>query len=218
LNIQANDIILISVNNGNNGSVQTYPSGFGAITGLSTQAISGSGNLSIQYKVATGSEPASYTVSSTATGFMTADLRVYSGRNASSPFTATAATASTTSSGATVTLALTGVTAAVADDVVLFAGFGNGSVNSGSTFHLSLPTGFANREDPIPYANISFGTVMGSSDYANNPGGATGTLAPVATSDTSSFANYVGFVLSMAVQPSGGGGQKRRRQFSGMHP
>jgi hypothetical protein len=91
----------------------------------------------------------------------------------------------------------------------MFVGFDNGWTLAVQNYYLSLPSGFANGISPIPFAAVEFGTLLGSSDYANNPGGALGTLQPImsATSATSDV-HYGAFVLSMAlasvsVSPSG---------------
>src|ERR1700722_5474181 len=94
IGILANDIVLLLVQSGGSTSnTLTFPTGFAAITGLTNQAEGGATTQGAAYKVASGSEPSTYSVTANHTDFMTIECRVYSGRNTSTPFTATAKTA-----------------------------------------------------------------------------------------------------------------------------
>ena len=204
---QLGDMILLAALSSGGSVSFTFPSGFNAISGLSQIGINGSTSFAIALKIGTSSEPASYQVSVGTSGYMSLDCRVYSGR--SGAFTNVAETLSTDAGTAPATLNVTGLTAASGDDVAMFVGFDNGWTNGAYTYHLSLPSGFANRIDPLPFGAVTFGTLLGSSDYANNPGGALGTLQPIFSSSAGSPDVYYGaFVLSMAtasvsVSPSG---------------
>ena len=204
---QLGDMILLAALSSGGSVSFTFPSGFNAISGLSQIGINGSTSFAIALKIGTSSEPASYQVSVGTSGYMSLDCRVYSGR--SGAFTNVAETLSTDGGNTPATLNVTGLTAASGDDVAMFVGFDNGWTGPTQISHLSLPSGFANRIDPLPFGAVQYGTLLGSSDYANNPGGALGTLYPIMSAlSAASDVAYGAFVLSMAtasvsVSPSG---------------
>jgi hypothetical protein len=194
ISIQSGDIIILTVNGGGgNANTFTWPSGFGAITGLTNIGLDTSGGCTcgINYKVAGGSEPSTYTVSSSATDFLTLHIRVYSGRNTSSTFTATAQTARTAWTGSG--KALTGLTAAASDDIVFLAWYNNNG--TGYSGYIQ-PTGFGNASQIGGV--VTFSPAAGVADFVNNSGGATGSLG-FSQGGSSLPTFYGGYVASLAV-------------------
>lgn len=202
IGIQLSDIVLLFINGGGSGTnVYTYPSGFNAISGLAGVNIGGgSTTMGCAYKVATGSEPSTYTITSNQTDFMTGHCRVYSGRNTSSTFTATSSTGPTSTPSFPISYSATGVTAAAADDVVIWLATVGGNT-TGETLGLTGPTGFGNQGSI--YGNVQFSPRIAYADYVNNPGGATGALTGSWTDPTGgSPISYGAYVLSLAASVS----------------
>lgn len=199
IGIQNNDIVVLLMNGGGSGTnVYTYPSGFNAVPGLSSiNLFSGFNTLDVAYKVAGGSEPSTYTVTSPSNDFQTLHCRVYSGRNTSSPFTAVATTVSTAAASFPISLAMTGLTAVSGDDIILWAGATGNGENGSEVLSLTGPAGFGNQG--AASGAVSFSSRIAFADYVNNPGGATGTLSATWSNTISAnpFA-YAGFVLSLA--------------------
>lgn len=199
IGIAANDYVILFINGGGAGNnTYTFPSGFNAIGSLTNINVNaGYCTLGVAAKIAGGSEPSTYTISSSSNDFQTAHCRVYSGRNTSSPVTAVAQTASSTPANFPISVSMTGLTAAASDDVVLLLGCtGNGS-GATETQSLTGPTGFAHQG--AGDAQVQFSGPIAYADYCNNPGGATGTLS--ATWSSSLNGNglaYGGYLISLA--------------------
>jgi hypothetical protein len=190
IGIQNGDIVLFFMNANTASGTLTQPTGFSAVPGISQNIISNTVSM-VWYKVAGASEPSTYTATSSASDIHTGEVRVYSGRNTASPFTAVATTAEAflTSPGS---IALTGVTAALGDDVVWLVG--NASGSGVATPALTNPSGFANQN--IFYDATAFSPPILSCDSVNVSAGATGTLT--GTETWSPLAAYGGYVLSLA--------------------
>lgn len=203
IGIQANDVVIVFAAQGG-GNTLTLPTGFSAISGLTSLSVNGNVSCIIGYKIATGSEPTSYTVTSNGNDFFAAQVRVYSGRNTSSPFTAQAQTASTALSGASPTsLAHTGVTAAAGDDISVYTCTDNSTVNSGNTYNFNAPSGWANAITAFLTGN-NFAVPVGSADDTNAASGATGTITPTLTwTGSLPGADYGGYVVSLAAAAGG---------------
>lgn len=196
---QLNDIILLMINGGGGGTnTITFPSGFNTITGLTNINIgAGTDTMAIVYKIGTASEPATYTVTSSANDFQTVQCRCYSGRNTTSTFSATAQTNSTAAGNTPLTCAITGLTAVANDDIVLLMGNSNNNTVAASGCGLTVPSGWAN--ESTGFGAVAFSTPVYGCDFVNNSGGATGTLAPVITASTLYSVNaYAGYVISLA--------------------
>lgn len=199
IGIQQGDIVLLLMNGGGNAGQAnfTFPSGFAAIPGLAKQKIISLMAFQVMYKVATGSEPSTYTVTSDQTDFQCAQCRVYSGRNQTSPFTAVAVTAPVAASATPISESFTGLTAAASDDLVLFVGNDNTNVVSSDVYALTAPSGFSNVVNAV--GNHQFGSVTLSADLVNHSAGATGTLSATETSTpTGRSMAYAGFLISIA--------------------
>lgn len=205
IGIQSGDIVLCAVNGGGASGLATltFPSGFSPISGLTQQKLSTNTAFAIESKTAGASEPSSYTFSSSATDYMTATCRVYSGR--SGAITAETLTPSTTFGGSTSpqSLSISGLTAASADDVVLFVGIDNGRMNSGVTYTFALPTGFADGRTDYA-ASTTFTPPIGSADDVNTSSGTTGTLSSSWswTGTGNNASQYAGFLISLAASGS----------------
>ena len=195
--IQANDIILAFGSSGGSSAVTvTPPSGFAAIPGLSNQGMATLGaTLWNEYKIAGGSEPSSYTFTLNQNDFHTCQIRVYSGRNTSSPFSAVAATAASTNSAMPISVSLTGLTAVASDDVVQIVGVGGVSVTD--TLSFTQSAGFGNLVSSV-VTTANSKQVFGA-DEINVAGGATGTLTGTLSESSSGHSTqYAGYVLSLA--------------------
>lgn len=199
IGIQLNDIVLLLMNGGGSGTnTYTYPSGFNAVPTLSNINVdSGFNTLGVAYKVASASEPSTYTVTSTSNDFQTLHCRAYSGRNTSSPFTASSTTASTAAGSFPIAVSMTGLTAANGDDIVLWLGAtGNGSSNT-ETMTLTGPTGFS--DQGAINGQVNFSSRIAYADFPNNGGGGTGTLSATwASSISANPLAYGGYLISLA--------------------
>lgn len=172
----------------------TLPSGFSTIPGLADQSCSGDETMmGLAYKVATGSEPTTYVVTSSTAGFSTVVCRAYSGRNTVSPFTAVAATANQVNN-APFTYALTGLTPAGSDDVVQFVG---NQFYQGSAPNCNAPPGYANAL--TSFATTTNVPIIGSCDYQGATNGVvTGTNGGLFTCGTLTGLGYCAQQISLA--------------------
>jgi hypothetical protein len=202
IGIAAGDIILLLYASGGGGTLTlSFPSGFNAISGCADGACAASATSTtgVRYKVATGSEPTTYTCTSGVTDWMSLQCRVYSGRSATQ-FTATQET-SGASAATPVTYAISGVTASSHDDVCVLIG-GSPNNNSSGTSTYTPPTNFANGLETVSLTN-QFSPILASSDDVNVSSGATGTLGGSMTFSTSQNYAYRAYLVSMASQTGG---------------
>src|SRR5260370_5572430 len=79
ISIQSGDIVLALIAGGGGTALTFSSTGFSAVPGLSNQSQASAGTQGVLYKVAGGSEPSSYTFTSSASDFLTVEVRVYSG-------------------------------------------------------------------------------------------------------------------------------------------
>jgi hypothetical protein len=192
---QAGDIVLLMVGGGGGTTATfTYPSGFAPISGLANQAVSGVGTQGIAYKVAGGSEPSSYTVTSSINDFQTVHCRVYSGRNTVAPFTATQASSTTFSGTSPETYAFTALTAAAGDDIVLQ--MGNQYYDGTNAPGYAPPAGYGNGNSVFGAAQFS--PVITASDKLNASAGSSGTNGGVITVAGATNLGYGTFALALA--------------------
>lgn len=207
LTILANDIVGIFANGGGAGNnTFTYPSGFNAVPGLSNINIdSGFNTLGIAVKVAGGSEPSSYSVSSSSFDALSLRGFVLRGRNTSSPYTNVATTASTSVGTFPLSVSMTGLTAASGDDVVLLLGATGNASGAGEVQTLTGPTGFT--DQGAGSGQNAFSAPVAYADHLNVGAGGTGTLtATWSSTQTGSPLAYGGYVISFAKSGGGGGG------------
>lgn len=207
---QLNDIIVLAFSGGGGGGsaeTVTFPTGFLPVTGLPAMYGAMTGiTYAVAYKIGTGSEPSSYTVGASLTDYMTVDCWVFSGRSITAPFSAVAATSETAFPASPATLALTGLTAVAADDVLelAFLGYNPGFSGGSLVASLAAPAGYSNaRTDFDP--PTSFSQVLAGCTLINAAGGATGTNGGVVTysgAGGSPLVSYAGFELSVAVAPA----------------
>lgn len=193
IGIQPGDIILALVAGGGGGTnTYTYPSGFVAVPGLANQANS-QATQGIAYKVADGSETTTLAVVSSVTDFLTVQMRVYSGRNTASPFTAVAVSGNNFADSG-VALTVGSVTAAAADDAVIFVA--SAAYDGSTSESYAPPTNFANGD--CIFALAQFSPVIAACDWVNAPSGATGTAGGTITAVGRTGLTYCGFALSLA--------------------
>jgi hypothetical protein len=148
------------------------------------------GSYAVQWlwKVAGASEPANYTITQDFNAAKTCVAMAFSGRNTSSPITASASTTLSSASASPVSVALGGVTAAEGDDIIHFGMIR--PTTGGDTWGSAPPTNFDERaEDPRAFRSAFINT------RDNVSAGATGTITGTATivsgTDTGAFAGWV---------------------------
>ena len=181
----ANDIIVVAVQGGAGGNNKfTFADNGGGsyadIPNCANQNIqSGTNTFGGAYKVATGSET-SLTIdyfaangTTPVSDFMTAMVSVISGRNTSSPFTASQASANN-SSDAPTTPYLTAITAAANDDILIF--LGNSYYDGSNVPTYTAQSGYADALTAYA-AGHQYSPIIGYCDSINNAGGATNTQA-----------------------------------------
>lgn len=193
----AGTVVLAGMQGGTNSATLTPPSGWSAIPNCAQQV---TGNVGIQaawYRVFDGTEGASFTFTSSANDFQTAYLLGFSGRNSSSPFTASAATPQEFGFSPFV-LVCTPVAAAAGDDVAILGG--NRFFNGTNPITYTPPTGFGNSN--CVYGNAEFSPAafwsIDQNVVAGSYGAAGGTITvPVDTNSQGSSA----FVVALAANP-----------------
>ena len=187
----AGTLVLAMMQGGTNVATLTPPSGWTAIPGCPQQVTGNVGTQGAWYRVFDGSEGASFTFQSNQSDFQTVALLGFSGRNTSSPFTATADTPQEFGASPFV-LVCNPVTAAAGDDVVILGG--NRFFNGTNAVSYAPPTGFGNAN--CVYANVQYSPVAFWSIQQNvvpgSYGGAGGTITvPVDTNNQGSSAYVV---------------------------
>ena len=174
ISIQLNDIVLLCLADFI-GNTPSFPSGFAVVPG--TTGLN-DGNVAIltYYKVATGSEPSTYSVTGVSFGGAL-NCRVYSGRLTSGTiFTTTAQTAAGSPGAFPISFAATGVTATASDDAVIFLGEAPTGSSTACTASYTASSGWTNgalANDTVD--NFASTEWLASSDLINTSG-ATGTI------------------------------------------
>lgn len=201
LSIQNGDIVVALFASGGVTPTLTFPSGFSAISGCPQKDLSGNGGntrVAVASKIASG-EPSTYTFTSSATDFLSAMVRVFSGRSATQ-FSATNST-QVAAASISLTYAISGVTAVQGDDICLLIG---GSADNTTTFTYTPPAGFTNGLIGCSQST-SFSPILTGATLANASAGATGSLAgsinKTAGSLTYAYNGYVIAVAAAAVRP-----------------
>ena len=120
IGIQLNDIVLLALAD-YIGNTPTWPSGFAQVPGTSPEVNDGNLGVYVYWKLATASEPSTYSVTGVSYGGAFS-CRVYSGRNTTSPFTTQHQTAAGSPVAFPLSFSITGLTATANDDVVVFIG------------------------------------------------------------------------------------------------
>ena len=170
----------------------TWASGFTLVAeanGAAPNRDNGKSQLHVAWKLATGSEPGTYVNSSAAAQWM-GFAACWSGRNTTSPITASATTAAAGTTSP-VTYALTGVTAASGDDLIWFPGeFGS----IAGTAVWTPPSGFTSQISYQPGGTTSPAQNLSTKDGVS--AGATGTLTGT---ETGQDGDVTGIVIALAV-------------------
>ena len=190
----AGTVVLAMMQGDNNTATLSPPAGWTAIPNCPQQV---TGNVNVQaawYRVFDGTEGASYTFTSSANDYQTAVLLGFSGRNTSSPFTASIATPNQFSASPLV-LSCNPVTAAAGDDVVILGG--NRWYNGSNAVNYAPPVGFGFGNSV--YANVLYSPVafysVDQNVAAGSYGAAGGTITvPVDTTSQGATA----YVVSLA--------------------
>ena len=204
LGIQLGDVVVLSGQGGSTGATFSSP-GFGVVGALTNVNMTSSGETAMAplFKVATGSEPTTYTVTCSSSNLWALQCNVFSGRSG-------VITAAGQVTGAITvqpwSLAIATITAANGDDLVFLCSDGGNKGSNNST--LNAPTGpgtFGNILDTNGTA-ASFFTSCHSANLLNYGGGATGTTTGTISSPTGATNDSVGYLIALAAQPSGGGG------------
>jgi hypothetical protein len=198
----ANGDQLVILVGGNNGGSQTFtfPSGTNtSITGCTGVQAMGGGSASQLGLLAVGATPpTSLSLSSTeATGYMSAEVRAYSGRSGTVTFCAHTYQGT---AAQPITFAITGGTPGSGDDVGLLISLDSGLWTTGSLTY-TPPSGWTNTGTTFnssgQYANVLlFGNIINSS------GTATGTIGGTESNGAGNTSTYSAYVISLAA--SGG--------------
>lgn len=194
--VLAGDIVIIGVSSTTNGGLTTISSpGFtlgDSIHQLTSISQGPHCNLGWLWKVATGSEPSTYTVTGSPAPFTDLECwcAAWTGRNGTTPISANSQTLAA-GSGSPVSFSLTQVTAAAGDDLIVFT---IASQNAACVW--TPPAGFTTG------LSIQTATPFGNAYFAYKDGvtaGATGALNVV---ETGIGTDRIGFVIALA---QGGG-------------
>jgi hypothetical protein len=199
--VAAGDIVIIIVSSTSNGNETWTSTGFTVGDTLNQTTSINQGphaTMAWLWKIATGSEPSTYTVVSSLAVFTDCEAicGAWTGRNTSAPITANSQT-KTAGSATPHTYALTGVTSAALDDLICYviAPQNASAAWTGPT----VPSGF--NATGIPLQTLTpFGNAFMSWADAF-AGGATGTVNPTFTGVGT---DNLGFVISLAASSGGG--------------
>lgn len=205
IGIQQGDVVLLFIEGGGTGSgAFTWPFGFNAISGLSNVTFygaAGSSSGAVAYKIATASEPSSYSIGYSVSDFLSVQCRVYSGRNAADPFSAVATTPYVVATGTSpVPLTLTGLTAVAGDDIVVLLGFCNTPSSTSESVTVAAASGFGNAATYIS-SGTAYSPAIGAFDRVGAPAGATGTINSSFTYVSYIPYSYAGYTVSLAAEP-----------------
>ena len=183
--------MLLHVMCGGSQTLTLASTGFSSLSGF-PQGFSGATFQGL-IKVAGGSEPSSYTITTNGTAdFMSAQARVYSGRSG----TVTDSLIATPLAGqaSPAVFSQSGITAAAGDDVVFL---GVGQPNTGMTVNTYTPnSGFGN--PTVGYSNVNFLASTYGSDKLNVSAGATGSFADTVAFTGAAALATSSFVLALA--------------------
>lgn len=188
--VQVGDIVVIAIlSNGSTTRTYTWPSGFTEQARLGAPgAIAHDDTIAIATKVATGSEPASYSITQSTAAAALLVCGAWAGRETTAPVTF--ATTTVAAGGATsVTITLNGGTAAAGDDLIWFGGLSQ----SNTAWTMTPPSGYAT-DGNVSHANNSNQILVASKDGVS--AGATGSIAGSATGTVG--ADSFGIVISLA--------------------
>jgi hypothetical protein len=195
--VAAGDIVIIGVASTTNGGLATI-SCPGFTLGDSIHQATGINqgphcNMGWLWKVATGSEPSTYTVTGSLAPFTDLECwcAAWTGRNGTTPISANSQTLAA-GTNSPVNFALTGVTAAAGDDIIVFT-----IANQSATCAWTPPTGFTaglSLQTATPFGNAFFGYKDGVT------AGATGALGVI---ETGIGTDSIGFTIALK-QSSGG--------------
>jgi hypothetical protein len=187
--VALNDILILRYSQDVAGGVISWPSGF---TPFIQNDLSGPDGQTcgVAWKLATASEPANYTTTSTSGGAsISQSLAAYSGRSTTLPPVAVLTTNITANGPTTFSAVLNGVTALSGDDID--AGLMTDSDNSTSA-SFTPPGSYTEYADV--YDNSNGWSQMSAAYRANVSAGATGNLTFGVTLGTGS-AGYAGYVI-----------------------
>src|ERR1700743_2427264 len=199
--VQSGDLVVICVSSTSNGNETWSSTGFTVGDTLNQTTSINQGphaTMAWLYKVAGGSEPSTYTVTSSLAVFTDCEAMcgAWTGRNTVTPITANSQTK--TAGGARPhTYALTGITSVAGDDLICYVIAAQNSTASWSG--PTVPSGFNSTGIPLQTLTPFGNAFMSWCD--NFAGGATGTVNPVFTGTGT---DNLGFVIALA-QGSGGG-------------
>jgi hypothetical protein len=165
------------------------PIGFGKRgTGTVTGNFAHSGTFAIYTRIASASEPSSYTFDVTGGTNIQAIAAAWTGRSDATFVSVT--NGGSASGGGSFSLPLTGGTAAAGDDI---AWFGMVTTNGGAGYSFTAPTGYTSRITAGPGGNADYSNL---STKDNVTAGATGSISGSVTG--SSGADGFGIVISLA--------------------
>jgi hypothetical protein len=189
--IVAGDILLAFWSQGGAANATiTWPSGF---TQLDTaNSAVHDVTTKVAWKLATGSEPASYQIDTTVGDLCVAIVAAWSGRANTAPTSAD--TVQNTTAPQPITVTLTGVTAANGDDIAWFGARCSGAGTNGTW---TAPSSYTERQDVQATTYISASLATRDAVSAGATGDISGTL--VGGDD----AGYAGFVIAIAAAAAG---------------
>jgi hypothetical protein len=195
--IQEGDILIAIWSQGGAGNATiTWPSGFTLLASSNSATATNTNRIAV--KVATGSEPSSYTIATSVGDLCVAGVAAWRGRDTAAVLSAQT-TLAETAQEAPITVNLTGVTASAGDDIAWIA-MRVPSAGGNLTSPLwTPPTSYTERID----VNATLYISMSLATRDNVSAGATGTLA--GTIGASDDAGYAGFVVALPASGGGGG-------------
>jgi hypothetical protein len=195
---QLHDLLLATLVMGGGGAdTVTPPSGWSAIPGYTVINL-GSGQATQRgyYKIATASEPTTYTFTVSINDFHSCLISCHSGRNITSPFTAINLGTPVASASPPVSFSSSGVTTATGDDVVEHIGVNALGFSGGQVLTYTPPSGFGNATAPNP--TVSFSETFCYCDKQGVVAGPTGTIGGTLNNTGGGSANYAIIVMSLA--------------------
>lgn len=204
--VASGDILIALWSQGGAGNATiTWPSGFTELASSNSATHFNTNRIAV--KVATGSEPASYTIGTSVSDLCVAGVAAWSGRDTAAVLSAQT-TLSEAATSTPISVSLTGVTAANGDDIAWIAmrvPSAGGSLGAGLW---TPPTSYTERIDVQATTYIT--ASLASRD--NVSAGATGAI--VGTLNNADDSGYAGFVVALPAA-AGGGGAGRGRLVGG---
>ena len=193
----AGTVLLAGMQGGENNATLTPPSGWTAIPNCPQQVTGNVGTQGAWYKISTGSEPPSYTFQSNQNDFQTVFILGFSGRNFTSPFTASVDTPQEFGASPFV-LVCNPVAAAGGDDVVILGG--NRFFNGTNQVTYTPPVGYSGHciyAGTTQYSPVAF-FAYEENVTAGSYGASGGTITvPVDTNNQGSSA----YIVALAQNP-----------------